>query len=266
LPHRLIIHKRIQFGGKVGYTATDSVYTDLPLPPTAEAFKDFVGNELGQFKLERSFEFGVWARGGGLCEAKLPTGNKAWIKRSAEHWPNRDDITFEEIYDLAARSAAVFRVAQRRRQRSVVDTGRVAPVGGYAWAVKNITFTNRINKIQPIEYGGLRLGLISKFFMFGIEVPRISYQLWRNIHPLPMLPAPGIILDQTPRIPCSPIKNSYYDLILEEKQFNKPAPQILAETPNDRAAIYGAMADRSVLPNYSHCCLPTQRIPQGYLA
>jgi hypothetical protein len=42
-------HKIIEAGGKVGYTATDSVYTDLPLHTMPE-FSDVIGNDLGQFR------------------------------------------------------------------------------------------------------------------------------------------------------------------------------------------------------------------------
>jgi len=42
-----LIYSHNKAGGKVGYTATDSVYTDLPLHTMPE-FTDVIGNDLGQ--------------------------------------------------------------------------------------------------------------------------------------------------------------------------------------------------------------------------
>ena len=42
-----LIYSHNKAGGKVGYTATDSVYTDLPLLTMPE-FTDVIGNDLGQ--------------------------------------------------------------------------------------------------------------------------------------------------------------------------------------------------------------------------
>ena len=46
---RKFIHNIIKGGGSVAYTATDSVYTNLPLHTMPE-LAGFIGNDLGQFK------------------------------------------------------------------------------------------------------------------------------------------------------------------------------------------------------------------------
>ena len=102
---RDFIHRIIKLGGKVAYTATDSVYTNLDMQNHPD-FKGIVGPDLGQFKLERTFREGVWARCG-LYGLDRCSGTTPQILKHSGY--NKGDITYDQIKDLALHGIEIYR-------------------------------------------------------------------------------------------------------------------------------------------------------------
>jgi hypothetical protein len=118
---RILIRRKIKdiqdMGGLVGYSATDSVYTNLDLSKI-DHFKNDIGNQLGQFKLERSADEAAFARCGlyGLiANPDAPFINKDGTTSNLilKHGGyNKGDISYDEVRHLALTGTAIQRTTR----------------------------------------------------------------------------------------------------------------------------------------------------------
>jgi hypothetical protein len=225
-----LINLILALGGEVAYSATDSVYTNIDLTKHP-AFKDLVGEGLGQFKLERSFKEGVFARGGGLYALDQCTGKKPQVIKHGGY--NRSDISFEDIKELALHGQEIYRETNQWRQGIVTD--KLAPDGAFSWFNKRIRMSNQVGKAFPIEYGGLRIGLVPQFFILDQNYPHISFQFWREFTQLKMLPGHYNSLGFNPKgvVPLSNTgAKSHLLKDLHISDLNLPIRDICTEVPN----------------------------------
>jgi hypothetical protein len=114
---RSLINKIDKHGGLVAYSATDSVYTNLKLEEIPE-FSKLVGTEMGQFKQERSFKQGYFARTG-LYGLDGCSGKRETIIKHTSY--NRPDITFQDVKELALYGTVLKRIKAQWSQAIVTD-------------------------------------------------------------------------------------------------------------------------------------------------
>jgi hypothetical protein len=114
---RDLINKIHNEGGVVAYSATDSVYTDLDLEKNPK-FSHLVGKELGQFKLERTFKEGYFARTGLYALDGCSPGSETIIKHTSY---NRPDIDFKDVKHLALYGKVIKRIKAQWSQAIVTN-------------------------------------------------------------------------------------------------------------------------------------------------
>jgi hypothetical protein len=114
---REMINSIHQAGGVVAYSATDSVYTDIKLEDNPK-FSKLVGKDLGQFKLEREFKEGYFARTGLYALSGCTGGKETVIKHTSY---NRPDISVQDVKELALYGRILKRVKATWSQATVTD-------------------------------------------------------------------------------------------------------------------------------------------------
>jgi DNA polymerase elongation subunit (family B) len=148
---RNLINRIDKAGGIVAYSATDSVYTNLSLEDIPE-FKSLVGKEMGQFKRERSFRSGYFARTG-LYALEGCSGNKPTVIKHTSY--NRPDIDFQDVKHLALYGKVIKRIKAQWSQAIVTD--KLGVRGAFSWIERKVNMSNTVGKAFPIEYGVLEL-------------------------------------------------------------------------------------------------------------
>jgi hypothetical protein len=147
-------------------------------------FAKLVGPEIGQFKLEREFKQGYFARTG-LYALEGCTGGKDTIIKHTSY--NRPDITVQDVKELALYGRVLKRVKATWSQGTVTD--KLGVRGAFSWIERNIRMSNNTGKSFPIEYCGLRIGIVPKFFIGKFQLVYASYVLWRMYMGQAYLPA-----------------------------------------------------------------------------
>jgi hypothetical protein len=170
---RELINEIHQAGGVVAYSATEPACAGLKLEDNPK-FQHLVGPEMGQFKLEREFKEGYFARTG-LYALDGCTGKKATIIKHTGY--NRPDIKFNDVKDLALYGKVLKRVKATWSQAIVTD--KLGVRGAFSWIERNVNMSNIVGKAFPIEYSGLRIGIVPKFWVGKIQLIYASFALWR---------------------------------------------------------------------------------------